>query len=82
MKQRVGIIGKFGTNGNWVDGQTIKTKNLAMILEKTGKYTLMKVDTCFFRKNNLKLLVESLRCIAGCEHIFLLVFQILEPLYT
>lgn len=73
MKNRVGIIGKFGTYGSWVDGQTIKTKNLAKILEKTGKYSFVKVDTCYFKKNNLKLLVESLRCIATCDHIFLLV---------
>ena len=73
MKQKVGIIGKFGADGVWVDGQTIKTKNLAMLLEKTEQFSLVKADTCYFKRKNLKLLMDSLRCMFHCKHVFLMV---------
>ena len=73
MKHKVGIIGKFGANKNMYDGQTIKTKNLALLLEETGNFCLVKVDTCYFKQKNLKLLLDSLRCLIGCKHIFLMV---------
>ena len=72
-KYKVGIIGKFGTNGNWYDGQTVKTKNLAMLLEGTGEGTLTRVDTCYFRKKNVKLMLDTLRCMFTCDHVFLMV---------
>lgn len=73
MKNRVGIIGKFGANENWCDGQTIKTKNLAMLLEKTKKFSFVKADTCYFKRKNIKLMFESLLCMFTCDHIFLMV---------
>lgn len=73
MKQRVGIIGKFGAKEKMYDGQTIKTKNLAMLLEGAGYFPLVRVDTCYFRKNNIKLMLDSLWCILICKHIFLMV---------
>ncbi len=73
MNSRIGIIGKFGTNGDWYDGQTIKTKNLSMLLEGTNEFHFLKVDTCYFKKNKIKLLFDSLRSLFTCNHIFLMV---------
>lgn len=73
MKNKVAIIGKFGAGENWCDGQTIKTKNLLMLLESTKKFSLVKVDTCYFKKNSLKLLLDSIKGLFTCDHIFLLV---------
>ena len=73
MGYRVGIIGKFGANENWCDGQTVKTKNLMMLLERAGDVSIVKADTCYFKRNNLKLLLDTLRCMFTCKHIFLMV---------
>lgn len=73
MKYKVGIIGKFGANENWYDGQTIKTKNLAMLLENTGECSIVTADTCYFRRKNVKLMLDTLKCMLTCKHIFLLV---------
>ena len=73
MRYKVGIIGKFGATGNWYDGQTVKTKNLAMLLEGTGECSLTRVDTCYFRKKNVKLMLDTLKCLFTCEHVFLMV---------
>ena len=70
---KIAIIGHFGGEKKVFDGQTIKTKNLAMLLENTDKFSLVKVDTCYFRKNSLKLLLDSLHCMLTCNHIFLMV---------
>lgn len=73
MRRKVGIIGKFGADERMYDGQTIKTKNLAMLMESTNCFSLVRVDTCYFRKNNFKLLMDSLWCLLVCEDIFLMV---------
>ena len=59
MKRRVGIIGKIGSKGSWCDGQTIKTKNLEMLLKEMGVVSLTKVDTCYFQTNKIKLIIFS-----------------------
>ena len=73
MKNKIGIIGKFGAGENWYDGQTIKTKNLMMLIERSGCSSIFKVDTCYFKKNNVKLMWDTIRCMFTCSHIFLLV---------
>lgn len=75
MKDKVGIIGHFGANENKYDGQTVKTKNLAMLLESAVDMTIIKADTYYFRKNPIKLLLDTLRCVFTCDHVFLLVAE-------
>ena len=70
---KVAIIGHLGGKEKKYDGQTVKTKNLAMLLKSTEKCSLTLADTCYFRKNNVKLMWDTLRCMLTCKHIFLLV---------
>ena len=71
--KRIGIIGHFGGNENFMDGQTVKTKVLYDELNKTGMYDIVKVDTYLFKKSKVKLILDTLRCLLGCNTVFLLV---------
>ena len=71
MRNTIGIIGHFGSNLDFCDGQTVKTKNLAEQLEHNG-YSIYKVDT-YFKSSKLTLLLRTLKCLLTCRHIFLLV---------
>lgn len=70
---KVGVIGRFGLGENFCDGQTVKTKNLAWLIESEQHTSVVKVDTYLFRKQNLKLLFDTLRCMLTCSHVFLMV---------
>ena len=70
---RVAVIGHFGGNNHFCDGQTIKTKNTAELLEKQNFFDVIYVDTYYFRTNKVRLLADTLRAMFSCEHIFLLV---------
>lgn len=71
-KKRIGIIGHFGAGHVFFDGQTIKTRILYDELEKTGEFDLFCVDTYLLKKNPIKLLYDSIRCILSCKAIILL----------
>ena len=71
--EKIGIIGRFGLGENFCDGQTVKTKNLAWLLEREQQFSVTKVDTYLFRKKNVKLLLDTLKCMFTCDHIFLMV---------
>lgn len=77
MNTRIGIIGHFGINFNLCDGHTVKTRNLAMLLESYGYAPAIKVDTYLFKLKKLtktgKLIFDTLRCLCTCKHVFLLV---------
>lgn len=73
MRYTVGIIGHFGGNENFCDGQTVKTKNLAQLLERQENIRVRRADTYCFRRNKGKLLWDTLRCMFTCRHIFLMV---------
>lgn len=71
--EKVGIIGRFGVGHDFYDGQTVKTKNLAWLLEREQRFSIQKVDTYLFRRKNFKLMMDTLKCMLTCKHIFLLV---------
>ena len=77
MNKRIGIIGHFAYGFDLCDGQTVKTRNVAMLLEKYGYMPSIKVDTYLFKlkkiSKKVKLLLDTLRCMFTCKHIFLLV---------
>ena len=58
--KKIGIIGHFGGTNNFVDGQTVKTKNLQSLLEDYGKLETYTVDTYLVRKHKIRLLFKSL----------------------
>lgn len=70
--KKTGIIGHFGGNENFADGQTVKTKTLYNALRNTGKYRLYIVDTYYNRTNKAKLFLKTLICLATCDNIIIL----------
>lgn len=75
MGKKIGIIGHFGADTNSCDGQTVKTKNLFELLERSEENKIMKVDTYFFKTNKIRLFIDTLKCLLMCEHIFLMVSE-------
>lgn len=71
---KVGVIGHLGGPEHFVDGQTVKTKNLVMLLENAG-FHIVKADTYFNKVNKFRLLMDTMACLARCRHIFLLVSE-------
>lgn len=68
---QIGIIGHFGGEEIFLDGQTIKTKNLDELLKNHG-YDTYHVDTYFRSHNPLKLVIKTFSCILRCKKIFIL----------
>lgn len=75
MNHSVGIIGHFGGNESFCDGQTVKTKNLEMLFTAFTDYEVRKADTYYFRKNPFRLLLDTLKLLLRCRHIFLMVSE-------
>lgn len=73
MRRKVGIIGHFGGGQHYCDGQTVKTQELAMLLEQTGQFDIKRVDTYFNKCNKMKLAIDVLLCLFTCKDVFLLV---------
>lgn len=69
---KVGVIGHLGGPNCFCDGQTVKTKNLIMLLENAG-FEVVKADTYFNKVNKCKLLADTMACLLRCRHVFLLV---------
>ncbi len=72
MKKKIAIIGHFGGNETFLDGQTVKTKVLCAELEKTGKYNIYKVDTYYKKHNLIRLLWQTFRVLFFYNEIFVL----------
>ena len=73
--KKVAIIGHFGGNESFCDGQTVKTKNLEELLLGQPDILVRRVDTYYSRKNKIGLLLKTVRALFGCEDIFLLVAE-------
>ena len=56
----VGIIGHFGENNNFTDGQTVKTHNIYNELIKNIK-NINILDTYFFKTNKIKMFMKSIK---------------------
>lgn len=71
-KERIGIIGHFGGKETFFDGQTVKTKVFYEELKKRGFDDIFCVDTYYNKKNKIKLLWDTVRCILSCKTIVML----------
>ena len=71
-KCRIGIIGHFGGDKVFLDGQTVKTKILYEELIAAGYQNIYCVDTYYNQVNKIKLLWESVKCILFCKTIIIL----------
>ena len=71
--EKIAIIGHFGGNEAFFDGQTVKTKNLAQLLCGERDLSVKRVDTYYARGKKIKLLWQTVWALLTCKHIFLLV---------
>ena len=53
---KIGVIGHFGGNKQFLDGQTVKTKEINEYIEKYYKIKTFKFDTYKNARNPIKLL--------------------------
>lgn len=72
MAKKIAIIGHFGGNETFLDGQTVKTKVLCAELEKTGNYDVYRVDTYYKKHNPVKLLWQTFRALLFRDDVFVL----------
>lgn len=72
MPKNVTIIGHFGGNERFTDGQTVKTKNLYEALRKNTDWNICKVDT-YYKKNPFKLIVDTIKGTVGTRDIIILI---------
>lgn len=71
-KKRIAIIGHFGGNKDFFDGQTVKTKVLYEELIKKNVYEITCVDTYYKKKNPIKLLIDSVHSLIKNKDIIVL----------
>lgn len=69
--KKIGVVGHFGGTEAFFDGQTVKTKNLEAMLVENGLETY-RVDTYYFKKNPIFLLLKTLKCLFTCKNIVIL----------
>lgn len=72
VNKKIGIIGHFGGKENILDGQTIKTKILYEELSKATDWKIIKVDTYYKKKNPIKLLIDTFKCLFSTKDIIVL----------
>lgn len=70
--RKIGIIGHFGGKENILDGQTIKTKILYSELDEATNWKIIKVDTYYKKKNPIKLLVDTFKCLFNTKDVIVL----------
>ncbi len=74
-QKSIAIIGHFGGDENFLDGQTIKTKSLYEELDKKQKWKIQKVDTYYKNKKPISLLFDLVYAIFTAKDIFILVAE-------
>lgn len=70
--KNIGIIGHFGGNMNFCDGQTVKTKNVKSLLEDYGRITTFCVDTYLVKHHKILLFFKTILCLFKCRDIVIL----------
>lgn len=79
-----GIIGHFGGNKNFTDGQTVKTKEINEYLEKYYGIEIKKFDTYKNAKNPFKLLVGILKIVKNSDFVLVILsnrgYKIVTPI--
>ena len=83
----VTICGHFGGYNNFLDGQTVKTKNLYKALtDKYGHDEVKKIDTYNWKKRPIKLLKECINAAKNSRNIIILPayngIKVFVPLFT
>lgn len=69
-KRKICIIGHFADGKDFYDGQTVSTRLLREVLEKSGKFKkIYKVDTYNYKKRFLKVFFSWVWCELTCNYI-------------
>ena len=72
-KKKIAIIGHFADGKEFYDGQTVSTRLLRDVLEKSGSFEkICKVDTYNYQKNFLKVIFSWLFCEFSCPYIIVM----------
>ena len=81
---RIGMIGHFGGDKNFTDGQTVKTKEIERVLENKFTNPINKFDTYKNSKNIFKLFFGIKKIVKNSDIIILIVssrgYKIILPL--
>ena len=73
---KITICGHFGGNEKFLDGQTIKTKNIYLaLLEKYGEKEINRIDTYHWKKQPIIFLKRCLKGIKESKNIIILPAQ-------
>lgn len=70
--KKISIIGHFGGNQEFNDGQTVKTKILYEELSRKTNWAIKKVDTYYKTKKPLKLFKDTIVCLMSSKKIIVL----------
>lgn len=70
--KKIAIIGHFGGYEEILDGQTVKTKILYQELTEAAGWQIQKVDTYYKRKNPVKLLWQTAKCLLTVRDVVVL----------
>lgn len=68
----VGIVGHFGKGKICLDGQTVKTINLANLLREKEDINLSEIDTDNWKKHPIKLILQTLKMCKKCQSVIML----------
>lgn len=84
--KKIGIVGHFGGNQVFLDGQTVKTKNLYRALnEEFSPGDIEKLDTYGYKKNIFSFFCKTIRLIINCKNVVMLPdengVRVFVPLY-
>lgn len=83
---KIAIIGHYGGNNNFTDGQTVKTKEISNYLEKYYNIKVEKFDTYGINKKLLCLIPKIKKIIKNNEVIILIVsrrgYKVIAPIIT
>ena len=71
-KRKVAIIGHFGENENFLDGQTVKTKILYEELMKVVDWKIIKVDTYYKNTKPVRLMLKTIKVLGSTKDVIVL----------
>ena len=81
---KIGIIGHFGGNKQFLDGQTIKTKEINDYIENYFHIKTFKYDTYRISKNPFKLIYQLIRVLKNNDIVFVILatrgYKVITPL--
>lgn len=81
---KIGIIGHFGGNKKFNDGQTVKTLEVNKYIENYFKINTEKLDTYYNSKNIFSILIRTIRIMKNNDKIILIVsnrgYKVFAPL--